>query len=556
MVLAGNWIARLFSGRGRGTLACLAAGLSVAFGLSPAHAQRLEIYSFSDSATSEVDYVKPIARPRLDCKRMRSQTNFQFSVLTSELIAAEGNIPEHCRIIGLIDQDIKFDLSLPTAWNGRLYQRGSGGHGGFAITSHVYTQWRDNALARNFASLTATSGHDVGDPADSLKASTDASFAENNFAKHVDYAHRSVHLANRAARSLIETYYGRNPKRAYWDGCSTGGRQGHIAAQRFPDDFDGILAGAGVVDFEGIMMTVAWKNRAWAKTPIPFEKVSGVVRERVFAKCDGADGLEDGLLADPLSCAFDPLVDLPRCKPGADDRGCVTDQEARALKKIYDGPNIDGAFPYYGYPVGGEAEDYGGSDELPVASSMWERTLISPFHADVVDNFFKYLAFPVNDPSYDWKSSFAFTQENIDAFDRLKIEIMNATDPDLSAFREAGGKLISWHGWSDMSVPAGMSIRYHQRAKAEMGDALDDFYRLFLAPGVNHCGRGNGANKFDGMTALIEWVEAGIAPTSIHAVQTAGPLKGRTRLLCPHPEIGRYVRGDPNDAKSFRCEVR
>lgn len=512
-------------------------------------------YSFSDSAAAAADYTQVAAKPKTACNRLRAQGNFGYSVISAEVVPANGGIPEYCRVEGVIVPEIKFQISLPTGWNGRLYQQGNGGFGGHPLTYRLQTLARDNALKRNFVVVFATTGHDL--PQGGEDAASDGSFAFNNFIKHVDYAFRAPHLVNVAARELVGAYYRRAPAHAYWDGCSTGGRQGHVAAQRYPDDFDGILAGAGVIDFIGTFVGHAWYEKAWREAPIDVEKLAAVVGPRVYAKCDAIDGLTDRLISNPKACRFDPLHDLPICEQSGKD--CLTPAEAQTLSKIYGGPLIDGKPRYYGFPPGGEAPNYRGSNDRAPLSSNWAGTLFQPdgsiggFHARIIVDYFRYLAFPADDPTYDWHAQFKFSQAEIDQMD-LNHRLMDGNDPDLRAFRERGGKMIAWHGWHDMSVPPDMSIAYYEQARAFIGEDLDNFYRLFMVPGMNHCGQGNGLNKFDGMTALIDWVENGVVPHRITAEQTAGPDTGRTRPLCPYPQVAKYKgSGDVNLADSFVC---
>ena len=235
--------------------------------------------------------------PKLTCRELRSTTTYDFSVDDAATVAAKDPVPEFCHVQGQIMPEVRFDVSLPRTWNGRLYMFGNGGFAGENLASAGRVVRRDAALAKGFVVVSTNTGHDASrEPLATFAASPQ---------KLIDYAYRAVHVSALTAKQLARTYYGTAPERSYFDGCSTGGRQGLISAQRFPDDFDGIIVGAPVLDFSGTMLHYARVNQALRSAPSLHEKVS-LVAAKVYEKCDTLDGAADGLLTDPRQCRFDP----------------------------------------------------------------------------------------------------------------------------------------------------------------------------------------------------------------------------------------------------------
>ncbi len=366
-------------------------------------------------------------------------------------------------------------------------------------------------------------------------------FAYDNLGKEIDYAFRAVHLTAVTAKVLIAAYYGTAETYSYWDGCSTGGRQGLISAQRFPDDFDGILAGAPVLNFTDTVIAYVWNNQALAMTPLSLAKVA-LVGEAVYARCDAADGLADGLIDDPRRCDFDPALHLPVCD-GARGEACFTAGEIETLQAIYGGPVRAGERLFPGQPVGAEA------------GNGWNRWIVSSRGPTIglsfSDTFFKYLAFTPDDPDFDWRT-FDFDTDP----DRVTIrEILDATDPDLSVFHARGGKMITHFGWADTALNPMMAVNYYEDVRATMGESTtSDFYRLFMVPGMFHCRGGLGTDRFDALTPLFNWVEGGVAPDRIPAARIENGEVTRTRPLCPYPQVAKHIgSGSIDDASNFVC---
>jgi len=321
-----------------------------------------------------------------------------------------------------------------------------------------------------------------------------------------------------------------------------------ISAQRFPGDFDGIIAGAPVLNFVDTTVAGLWNARAVADGPLTLDTLK-LVAGVVYAKCG-----PDGVIDDPRRCPFDPGRDLPKCSGGG-GAGCVTESQARALTTTYGGA-IRNGHPYFpGQPLGAEIA---GASPVGEArpSSGWDRWLIGrdggkSLQLAFAESFMRYMAFGKPDPSYDVKS-FDFEKDPDRMGDIRKL--LNATDPDLSAFRNRGGKLLMYFGWADAALTPFMAIDYYEKALATNGPETRDFFRLFMVPGMFHCRGGVGTDRFDAMTALINWVEGGTAPDSIPAARLEGDQVKRTRPLCPYPRVARYKgSGSIDDGANFAC---
>ncbi|MEE2638610.1 MAG: tannase/feruloyl esterase family alpha/beta hydrolase, partial [Acidobacteriota bacterium] len=455
--------------------------------------------SFIDADRSFIDYTVTTTRPAVSCQSLIGLGGYDFSVVSATRFAATTATPEHCRVYGIIRPEIRFGVHLPTGWNGRFYMQGNGGYAGNAPDADPTLQTAMSAVARGFAAASTDTGHDA-------RVEPLGTFAHNNLAKELDYGFRAVHLTATTAKTLIAAYYSHGAHYSYWDGCSTGGRQGLMSSQRFPDDFDGIVAGAPVQNFTDTQMAYVWNNQALARTPLSEEKVA-TVGAAVYARCDSIDGLEDGLITDPRQCDFDPAEHLQACD-GSSPAACFTPGEIDTLSAIYEGPTSHGQQLFPGQPLGAEAG--GGwtnwivSDQAPTIGSRFSET------------FFQFLAFTPDEPEFNWRT-FDFNTDP----DRVTIrEILDAVDPDLSSFHARGGKMITHFGWSDTALNPMMSVSYYENVQATLGaDTTSDFYRLFMVPGMFHCRGGLGTDRFDVMTPLINWVEAGIPPDTIPAAR-------------------------------------
>ena len=516
---------------------------------TPAWAQNS--YSFTDADQSGVDYRKTRSRAAVNCTTFRHVTTPDYTIISADLVPVDQDTPEYCQLHGVIPSEVQFWMSLPTDWNRRLYMHGNGGYAGHSLENDEGNRAKMTALEavrRGFATAYTNTGHD--DKYEPL-----GTFAYNELQKTLDYSYRAVHLTAVTAKELITEYYARSPDFSYFDGCSTGGRQGLMEAQRFPNDFNGIAAGAPVNDQTNLHIWMAWMYLALDKTPITPERVVNILAPNVLKVCDGLDGAKDGLIQNPGQCPFDPKKDLPVCAQGGDN--CFSPAEIETLQRIYSPVMSKGKEYFPGLQVGVEPVGNLNISQGGPISSGWLIYVINkdgrpgrmePF----ADTFLKYFAFPVDDPEYDWRN--LNFDEDLEKMDFIR-SMLDAVKTDMSAFKDHGGKILSYHGWADGGPPAAFSEKYYSDVIATMGEKqTKDFYRLFMVPGMFHCGNGFGTENFDPMTALINWVEKGDTPGSIHAEQVRDGKVVRSRPLCPYPQISRYKgTGDMNDAKNFTC---
>lgn len=508
----------------------------------PANAQNGS--SFADAGQPAVQYTALTARAQADCSSLVSLTGYDYSIISATLVATAEGVPEYCRVSGVIPPEILFEVNLPTAWNRRLYMHGNGGYAGTPPDAPARIRVKNRALAHGFATTYTNTGHD-------RETEPLGTFAYNNVQKEIDYSFRAVHLTVVSAKEIVRAYYDRAPAYSYWDGCSTGGRQGLMSAQRFPADFDGIIVGAPVLNFTDTQIWGAWTAKALLEAPISLAKMEIVARE-VYSRCDALDGLEDGLIDDPRRCEFDPAEHLPKCDgdPAGD---CFTAGEIRTLRKIYGGVISNGKVLFPGQPVGAEAAVARRPGSRPASS--WNGWIINekgPSRLLVfAETFLKYMAFQKDDHDYDWKS---FDYDKDPARMEFTRRILDARNPDLSAFAERGGKIIMYFGWADTALNPLMGVDYYEQVTATMGAGTKDFFRLFMAPGMFHCSGGFGPSRCDAMTPLAEWVENGVAPDSIIASKVDGDAVKMTRPLCPYPQVARYKgSGSTDEAGNFAC---
>jgi feruloyl esterase len=420
--------------------------------------------------------------------------------------AAEGS----CRVAATLrpspDSDIKIEVWMPvTGWNGKYQAVGNGGWSGAIVTYSL-----GEAVKHGYAASSTDTGH----------SGERASFALGHPQKLIDYAYRSEHEMTVAAKAIIFAYYGKAPQHSYWNGCSAGGKQALKEAQKYPEDFDGIVAGSPGLDWVARAALSMWVAQA---VHIPAAKYPAIHQAALDA-CDAADGLKDGVIEDPSRCDFDPKV--IEC-PGADAPTCLTAAQVETARKTYSGPG-KGIAP--GLARGSELgwATFGGAQPFQIGF-----------------DYFRYVVF--ENPDWDFRT-LNFSSD-IDRARKMDTDRINAVDPDLSAFRKHGGKLIQYHGWSDPQIPPESSVDYYRSVLEKMGAGVPGFYRLFMVPGMAHCGGGDGASTFDILGALEHWVERGKAPERVLA---SG--KGRTRPLCAFPGVSRYKgSGNPDDAGSFAC---
>jgi TonB family protein len=466
-------------------------------------------------------------------------------------VPAVKDLPAFCRVTATIkpakDSDIKMEVWLPlTGWNGKY--RGAG-NGGFA--GSVYYPSLATALSAGYASAGTDTGHSA--------SPVDSRWALGHPDKIVDFGWRAIHEMTVKAKSIIQAFYGNAPKKSYFAGCSNGGRQALMEAQRFPEDYDGIIAGAPANYWTKVFATFIWNIQAMQAEPgsyIGANKIPAIARA-VAAACDANDGVKDGVLNDPRACHFDPKVLL--CKEGDVD-SCLTAPQAAALKKIYDGP-VDAAgrqmFP--GFLPGGEEGEGGWATWIDRGPGKDLQTVFAHgFYTNMITS---------KEP-LDLKSINVETAVKL--ADDQQGQTFNAIDPNLKPFARRGGKLIIYHGWSDAALPPMGAVNYYNSVEEAMGLGTPSiFMRIFMVPGMQHCGGGPGANSFgqgspagdadhDINQALERWVEKGIAPEKLIATKFVAddPQKGvaMTRPLCAYPAAATYKgTGNANDAANFEC---
>jgi feruloyl esterase len=439
-------------------------------------------------------------------------------------------LPAFCRVAATLtpsaDSDIKIEVWMPASgWNGKFEAVGNGGWAG-TISYPAMAQ----ALARGYATTSTDSGH----------STPGGSFALGHPEKLIDYAYRSEHEMTVKAKAIVDAFYGNAPTRSYFNGCSTGGRQALTEATRYPNDFDGIIAGAAANPKTHLDTWRIWMGLQTLKDPetrIPKEKYPAI-HKAVLAACDAGDGLKDGLISDPTSCHFDPQVIA--CKQG-DGADCLTPKQVQSVKTIL-GP--------FKSPSTGEV--LFGSYQ-PGTELAWGLLIGGPDPYDTALDQFRYMVF--DDPKWDWRT-FDVDRDLAKADQKLK-GLLTAIDPKtLSAFFGHGGKLITYQGWSDQDISPMASINFYRGVKGALGDAnATRSMDLFMVPGMGHCGGGEGPNTFDMMPSLEQWIEKGQAPARVEASHSANGKVDRTRPLCPYPQVARYTgTGSIDAAANFTCQ--
>jgi hypothetical protein len=485
------------------------------------------------------------AQSKTPCAQLRALTGYEFSIIEALDTPEAGGIPAHCRVRGLIQPEVQFSVDLPANWNGMLLMVGNGGYAGEALDSPGRDRQRARYLGQGFAMAATNTGHD---------ATTEplGTFAVNP-QKLVDYSFRAVHITAVTAKKVIDAYYGKPAQRAYFDGCSTGGRQGLMEAQRFQADFDGILVGAPVLNFVDTMVAYSVFQKAFAAAPIPTSKLK-TLATRIYELCDAKDGLKDGVIDDPRRCGFDPVHDLPKCT-GADSAECFTPEQMQTLATIYGDIKVGGKTYWPGFPVSAEIE---GPTAQGTPRSAWIPWFLSDGPPSISqafgETFFRYVAFPKKDPSLSLLET--DLERDVPRLTAIK-RMLNATDPDLSAFKARGGKILMYYGWADPALNAMMGVNYYEDVLKTMGTDTTSFFRFYLVPGMFHCSGGVGTDRFDGLGALRAWVEKGTAPEQIRAARVVDGKEVRTRPLCPYPQTAIYKgSGSIDDAANFTCGVR
>ena len=469
------------------------------------------------------------------------------TVTAAVAVEASGKMPQYCKVDGFVatpGNTVNFRLGLPATWNGKFYFQGVGGFAG-AIGP------LNTGLERGYASASTDTGHQA--------AGTDASWALNNPAKKIDYGYRGVHVTAVAAKSLSHAYYGTAPRYSYFNGCSNGGRQALMEAQRYPEDFEGIIGGdPSFGSLSTIRRTSTYQPMLSSSEHfLPAAKLE-LISKAVLASCDAQDGLADGLITDPRACHFQP--ETLKCA-GVDGPTCLTTGQLDTLKKIYADVQGPSGQVLHGFPVGHQ--------DGPTGWQLWITGAVAPARRSdgttafeknpptgfaFLDGYLRYLMFEVDDPSFDWRT---FSLERHGSKLEAMMKIFNPTDSDLTKLQNRGAKLLLYHGWADPALSAYDTVAYYDRVVKVAGGQpkADQFVKLFMVPGMHHCGGGPGPNTFDMLTPLENWVERGAAPTRVVASHAANGIVDRTRPLCPHPQVARYAgAGSIDAAENFRCE--
>ena len=446
-------------------------------------------------------------------------------------------VPAFCRVEAIArptsDSEIRFEVWIPpaVAWNSKFQGVGNGGYQGSISYGAMAA-----AVRRGYATASTDTGH----------AGDDMRFGQSHPEKLIDYGHRAIHVMTESAKLIVRNAAGRFAERSYFVGCSAGGQQALSEAQRYPADYDGIVAGDPANNrirqtFGFLSSWLATHDAAGAPI-IPPAKLALLTRSAVAA-CDAVDGLKDGLIDDPRRCTFDPAT--VACTSAADAASCLTAPQVAAAKQMYEGTRHPrtGALIFTGWPRG--SEGFG-----EPASQGWRQYILDPV-APMRADFFRYWLF--HDPNWNFRT---IDLERDLAYAEQKLPFLAAVEKDLTPFKTRGGKLISYTGWMDPVVPPQDTVAYYEGVTKTMGGpaATRDFYRLFMAPGMGHCAGGPGPNQFDALGALEQWVEKGLAPATMVATHSTSGKVDRTRPLCPYPQVARYKgMGSIDEAANFSC---
>jgi feruloyl esterase len=468
-------------------------------------------------------------------------------------------LPQHCRVRGTIERrigaggrefGIGFELRLPSAWNGRFLFQGGGGLDGVvnpAIGS-LANSAQAPALARGFAVVSTDAGHDGG--------MMSATFGVDQQAR-IDYAYAAIGKVTPAAKALVERYYGRPPAHSYFAGCSNGGRQALTAAERYPLLFDGIVAGDPTLRFSRVALDEAWNLNVLGK--IAPKDVDGhpliakvfspdeltLVKTALLKRCDARDGLADGQIQDWSHCDFDPA--MVQCRAGQ-SKDCLSPGQVGALRELHRGPHTPAAGSIYGpfnYDTG-----IGGSAWRSMRLGSAQSGPANSADATLGLGMLRYFQLTPPDPQFDpW--------QRLDFDDLLRRvaatgAIGDADSPFLSTFA-LRSKLIADNGLSDQGLASSELVDWYRQAQTATGPAAADAMRLYLVPGMTHCGGGEATDRFEMLDAIVDWVEHGKAPGRILASTSSGPPLNRP--LCPYPQVARYKGGDPAEAASFECSA-
>jgi feruloyl esterase len=469
-----------------------------------------------------------------------------FSIQGTQARLFSGEVPAFCRVVAIAPPEVRFELWMPSQWNRKLLAVGNGGLAGTISYGPML-----KPLLRGYATSSTDTGH--------VGASTnDGTWALGHYERIVDFADRAVHIMAEADKLVLRAFYGNTPAHSYFNGCSQGGHEALIEAQRYPNDFDGIIAGDPANNWTRhyagghLWSAMAMEGGGY----IPAAKIP-LIASAVNEECDALDGVKDGVLTDPRRCRFDPAKLL--CKAG-DTPTCLTVAQVDAVNKLWTGlRDASGDQIYPGIVPGGEAGPGGWANWITGTEPGKSA------HANLGIPFYRYMVF--EDANWDYHS-FAFEAANgfdsdVDFTDAKLGALFNANSPDMTAFQARGGKLIQYHGWSDPDITPLNSIQYYESVAKFMARGGNhgmrdtrEFYRLFMVPGMQHCSGGPGATTFDMIEPLDQWVEKGAAPDKVIAARVINGQTERTRPLCPHPQEAKWTgTGSTDDAANFVCAL-
>lgn len=457
-----------------------------------------------------------------------------------------------CRVAATIrtsqSSRVGVEVWLPVNdWNGRLLGTGNGAYPTAVAHIEMIPAYKQRfAVVNTDMGLAPPQGKVL--PAGVKRLDSTPLFVGDP-SRFVDFGWRSTHLMTVFAKQAIRAFYGRDPEKSYFTGCSTGGMQGFREAQQFPDDYDGVLVGSPGANRARLTLSILWNSLAVWKRPervIPDDKLR-LMNRAVVARCAGLGGglASDSYISSPLQCGWKPEALL--CS-GADGKDCLTKAQVTTANLIYEGPRN----PRTGSPI---------MPGLALGSELeWSRIMRSvdddaPMRSTL---FVAALGKDLDFAKFDW-------DRDADAFISVVAPLFDATNPDLDAFRKRGGKMMVYYGWSDSTSSPVDAIAYRRQLLARMqrgqsrgagavARGVDGFFRLFLMPGANHCQGGPGPDSFDGIGALADWVENGRAPERMDAARIVAGKADQSRPICAYPKVARYIgRGDRNSASSFAC---
>jgi feruloyl esterase len=479
---------------------------------------------------------KPVTEICIPCEKL-IDLKLPDVKITAAVTVNQGS--SHCKVTGIIGKEINFELLLPLNWNG-IYVMGGGG--GFVGSVQ-------NMAAGKVKEGYATSGTDTGHK---TVGSGSANWALNDMEKQLNFGHLAVHRTAEVSKAIIGNYYGNWPKYSYFMGCSRGGGQAMMEAQRYPEDFDGIIAGAPAFDWtsiavEGIQNTRAVYPEKLTESILTAEHIK-ILQQAVLKQCDLLDGIKDSIINNPANCKFD-FATLPVCPGDVPGKECFTAAQVKAIKTIYDGFDIGNGIKYPGFPFGGENE--GGSwitwitGPNETAMRGGYPSLISYFGIEI----FKYLILQDPDWNYlDYKFS-GYEKEM-----RYAAAYLNATSVDYSGFKNRKGKIIFYHGWNDPALSAFSTIEHYNAVKTA-DPAVNDYMRLYLLPGVLHCGGGKGPSDADLLDILRDWVENSKIPERVIFTKKVSGKEVMSRPVYPYPQDAIYDgKGNPNKESSYKLK--